>query len=114
MRYIVGMDKREKEPGFPVWDRGPDLYDVFLNLRREFYSVDLKAPAAIVLESRDEGMKVLALISQKQFQILEPGGYGVPVEHPDGSVWMEVQVCGIAVRWPAVKYAKEDGGYVWT
>lgn len=42
-----------------------------------------------------------------------PNGHAKAVEHPDGSVWMEFTVMGVAFRWPANRFAIEAGGYVW-
>lgn len=58
-------------------------------------------------------MRLLGEITQRAQLYFRPGEYGKPIEHPDGSVWMEVEVYGLKIRWPALKYALQSGGYKW-
>ena len=38
---------------------------------------------------------------------------GRPVDMPDGSVWMEITIYGLKIRWPALRYPVPQGGYTW-
>jgi hypothetical protein len=92
-----------------------DIIDALAQVSHVFRSLDLKVPEAIILKDHDEGMRVLHQLHQRtQFIVpMDSDRGGKVIEHPDGSVWMEAEVCGIKVRWPAMKLAKQDGGYVW-
>lgn len=79
--------------------------------RRAFVRAGLDAPTAIILSNRDDGMALLSSVSN---DLPADTAAPRPVEHPDGSVWMEVTIIGIAVRWPASKKAVQSGGFIWT
>jgi hypothetical protein len=96
-----------------------DVVDAIARIGVEFARLDLAVPAAILLKDHDQGTRLLAQLNRR-FELTVSAGsdrrgwpVGWPVEHPDGSVWMEVEVFGIKVRWPAMKLAKREGGYVW-
>jgi hypothetical protein len=93
-----------------------DIVDAIARIGVEFRRLDLDVPQAIILKDHDQGVRLLCQLHQRN-NLMIPFGSGLggkPIEHPDGSVWMEVEVYGIRVRWPAVKFAKREGGYVWT
>ena len=52
---------------------------------------------------RDSGMMVYKM----------PDAAYKPVEHPDGSMWMQAEFAGMKIHWPANRYATQAGGYVW-
>lgn len=87
-----------------------ELFGTILNA---FASEDMRPPVAVILESPQEGMRVLSALSNLQHMTLSDGAGAKPVEHPDGSVWMEITVYGIKVRWPAQRYALAPNRYVW-
>ena len=93
------------------------LLDAIRSTNRAFQQVNAAAPEAIILATNEEGMRLFCELQQMRswqpYAALEAGSFGKPVEHPDGSVWMEILVCGIKVRWPALKHALPNGGYVW-
>lgn len=93
-----------------------DIIDALAQVSRCFQSADLKPPAAILLADHDEGMRLLHMLHQMPYIVIPMGSDrgGKVIEHPDGSVWMEVEVYGIKVRWPAMRFAKPEGGYVWS
>lgn len=92
-----------------------DILDALMRIQYEFRKCDLEPPAMIALKDHEQGMRLLAQLHlMTRFVITSGSGReGKIVEHPDGSVWMEAEVYGMKVHWPAVKYATEDGGYVW-
>lgn len=92
-----------------------DILDGLARIRNEFQSIGLKPPAVLMLESHREGMAFLSEIRQSYTWTAEIGSpaLGSPVEMADGSVWMEVQVMGFIVRWPANQYATPDGRWVY-
>ena len=89
----------------------PDILNGIARIRIAFQAVNLKPPTTILLESHDEGMRFLSEIRQTNQWIAVIGSQdlGKPIEMADGSTWMEVQVMGIAVRWPANRIETPDG-----
>jgi hypothetical protein len=93
-----------------------DILDVIASVRSAFMSANMEPPAAIFLKSHDEGMRFLSAVRQQDRWTVVPGSpeLGIPIEMADGSAWMEVQVMGIAVRWPANRTAMPDGSWCYT
>lgn len=93
-----------------------DIVDAFAAVAAAFQRCGLKTPSVILLESREEGMRFLSLIRQQAnwCAVVGDGSLGKAVEMADGTIWMECKVHDIAVRWPAVKYAKQDGSWCWS
>lgn len=85
-----------------------DILDVFLLIRMELERHGFKPPTVIHLASHEEGVKLLAAVSQQDLLIYAPGTIGRPVETPGGAVWMEVEIFGMKIRWPANRYALEQ------
>ena len=91
-----------------------DIFDDILGIAHNFKRAGLRPPEAIILESHEEGMRFLAAVRQQDFMIYTmPDDKVKPIEHPDGSVWMEVSLYAMKVRWPANRVAMESGGYIW-
>jgi hypothetical protein len=90
-----------------------DILDGFAQMRETFMRSNLKPPTTMLLESHEEGMRFLGAIRQQDLCVIQIGSdrLGKPIEMSDGSVWMECQVMGIAVRWPANRYATPDGSW---
>ena len=89
-----------------------NILDAIYTARVAFLRANLSPPAAIILASREDGMRFLSAV--KQDNIIDSAlrsPYYNPVEHPDGSVWMEVEAVGMKIRWPANRRAMETGGY---
>lgn len=90
-----------------------DILDGIARIRIAFKAVNLEAPTAILLGSHKEGMKFMSELRGQLYWSAQVGAdaLGRPVEMADGSVWMEVKVMDIAVRWPANKIAIPDGSW---
>lgn len=93
-----------------------DILDGIARIRVAFLSANLKPPTTILLESHEEGMRFLSSVRQTSQWVAMIGSpdLGRPIEMADGSAWMEVQVMGIAVRWPANRTATPDGSWSYT
>lgn len=92
----------------------PDIFDSLYRVRTTFLSAGLNPPAAIVLKTHDDGMRLLSAIRDAPGMIYTvPSQYYKPIEHPDGSVWMEAEFAGMKIHWPANRYATQAGGYVY-
>ena len=92
-----------------------DIVDALAKISHCFRAVNLQPPAAILLSSHDEGMRLLWQLHQLEYIVVPMDSQrgGKVVEHLDGMAWMEVEVYGIRIGWPAMKLAKPEGGYVW-
>jgi hypothetical protein len=90
-----------------------DILDGLAEVRAIFMRANLKPPTVMLLESHEEGMRFLSSIRQSGAWIAVPGSpdLGRVVEMADGSAWMECTVMSIAVRWPANRIARPDGGW---
>jgi hypothetical protein len=92
-----------------------DLIDSLMRISHEFRSLNLEPPSAIILADHEQGMRLLGLLHQMKYMVLTVGTerLGKPIEHPDGSVYMQIEIYGMKVQWPALKMALPDGGYAW-
>lgn len=90
-----------------------DILDGIAKMRCAFLAANLKPPSTILLESHEEGMRFLTEMRQECNWVAMAGdpALGQPIEMADGSVWMEIKVMGVAVRWPATRYAMPDGSW---
>ena len=88
-----------------------NILDALYTLRVAFLRADLSPPAANILASHEDGMLFLSAVKQDTTYSELRSPYCNPVEHPDGSVWMEVEAVGMKIRWPANRRAMETGGY---
>lgn len=90
-----------------------DILDGLAQVRTTFLRHNLKPPTVMLLESHEEGMRFLCAIRQSRTWVVSIGSpdLGRVVEMADGSAWMECEVMGIAVRWPANRYAMPDGSW---
>lgn len=93
-----------------------DVLDGLAQVRATFKRANLKPPTVMLLESREEGMRFLSAIRQTNNWTAVVGSpdLGRVVEMADGSAWMECEVMGIAVRWPANRIARPDGEWSYT
>lgn len=93
-----------------------DLMDGIATIRRAFMAAGLEPPTAILLKNHNEGMRVLSKIRQSGTWTEVAGSprLGMPIEMADGSMWMEMRVMDIAIRWPANRVATEDGRWSYT
>ncbi len=90
-----------------------DILDGLAQIHLAFRRANLKSPTVILLESREEGIRFLSQINQKENWVAQVGSpdLGRFVEMADGSEWMECTVMEISVRWPANKVAMPDGSW---
>ncbi len=92
---------------------GEDILDALYQIRISFQKCNLEPPSAIVLSSHDDGTRFLAAMNGANLLLTFPNDAIKPVEHPDGSVWMEATFAGMKIIWPANRYATQSGGYLW-
>lgn len=89
-----------------------DFLSLLMKIRMVFISQNIKPPTAILLADNEQGMKLLSLLAGKNL-VFQPGQYGTSIEHPDGSIWMELDLFGMKIHWPAAKYELHDGSFKW-
>lgn len=89
-----------------------DILDGLVRIRHSFLAANLNPPASINLETHEDGMKLLSSVAQSNL-IFTPRDerLGKPVEMADGSIFMECELMGMKVRWPANKFASPDGSW---
>ena len=89
-----------------------DILIALYTVRATFLRANLSPPDAIILATREDGMRLLSALKQENIIYRESWPpHGKPIEHPNGSVWMEVEAVGMKIRWPANRCAMETGGY---
>lgn len=90
-----------------------DILDGFAQVRLTFIRANLRPPSVLLLESHEEGVRFLSEIRQQRTwsAVVGSGALGQPIEMADGAVWMEVEIMGMKVRWPATRYAARDGSW---
>ena len=89
-----------------------DILDALYAARAVFMRANLSPPDAIILASHEDGMRFMSAVKLANIIYSESWPpHGNPIEHPNGSVWMEVEAVGMKIRWPANRRAMETGGY---
>lgn len=90
-----------------------DILDVIATTCHAFKSANLKPPSVMLLASHEEGIDFLSAVRQEArwMAVVGDPSLGHVVEMADGSVWMELKVMDIAIRWPANKVATPDGSW---
>lgn len=92
-----------------------DFIEAIYRIRYEFLKEGLNVPKAIVLSSREEGLKLMnSLRAELQGRLMiNENTKGGPrlVEQPNGDVYYCISILGIEIHWPAVKVADRQGGY---
>lgn len=88
-----------------------DIVDAIAAFRVAFLQANMKPPEVILLADHREGMYLLSYLrdSCNWTATTDSGMLGKPVEMADGSVYMEIELMGMKVRWPANHYATKDG-----
>jgi hypothetical protein len=81
-----------------------------------FKAAGFEPPDCILLKNHEQGIRMLTQLREMPTMVYRAGDprMGKVIEHPDGSCWMQVEVYGVKIRWPAVKMALPKGGYIWT
>lgn len=91
-----------------------DIFEALYRIRTSFVAANLSPPSAIVLKTHEDGMRFLSAVRDSHGMIYTvPSEHYKPVEHPDGSIWMEAEFAGMKIHWPANVYATKAGGYVY-
>lgn len=90
-----------------------DIFDEIARFRTAFIANHLSPPDVIILKTRDDGLKLIHAIA-KQDRFYVPTDFLKEVMHPDGSVYMEFELVGAKIRYPANRQAMEDGSYKFT
>lgn len=90
----------------------PKIREEIMRIHVSFRKCGLKPPAAIHLASHEDGEAFLCECNEHARMVYYPGdpAFGAPVEMADGTVYMEVQVMGMKVRWPALQYKRHRDG----
>ena len=96
-----------------IEDSGVDIFNGIARIRLEFLRADLKPPTVILLESHKEGIRLLSSIRQSGdwSAVIGTADLGHKRTMADGSVWMEIKIMDIAIRWPANRIAMPDGTF---
>lgn len=94
-------------------DTGHDIVDAIAKFRVAFLRENMKPPEVIMLADHQQGMYLLSYLrdSCNWTATLGSAALGKPVEMADGSVFMEIELVGMKVRWPANRYALPDGSW---
>lgn len=90
-----------------------DILSAIAKMKYAFRAAGFEPPSVVLLSSHDEGIKFLSAVRQQCYWSAPVGSpeLGFAVEMADGSMWMEVKVIDVAVRWPANKIAMPDGSW---
>ena len=90
-----------------------DILDTITKVRVAFMEANLTPPTTILLGTHDDGMRFLSAVRQSNTWFAEARSpdLGRPIEMADGSMWMEITLLGIGIRWPANKRALPDGSW---
>lgn len=93
-----------------------DILDGIAQIRHTFMAIGMQPPTTILLETHEEGMRFISAVRQTSqwVSVIGSSAIGRPVEMADGSAWMEIEVMGIKVRWPANRTATRDGSWAYT
>lgn len=95
-------------------DTNADVFDALYRVRVAFKAAGLEPPSDIVLKTHDDGMRFLSAIRDAPGMMYTvPSQHYKPIEHPDGSIWMQAEFAGMKIHWPANRYATQAGGYVY-
>ena len=94
-------------------DSGADIVDAIAKFRVAFLRENMKPPTVIILPDHEEGIRFLIYLRDNSVWSVSIGSplLGKPIEQADGSVYMEIEIMGMKVRWPANRYAMPDGSW---
>ena len=93
---------------------GTTILEAIEVLSRNFTSVSMQPPAKLTLADAEQGQQLMLAIKQQLGQAVRlPDDAVLPTTDPDGSAWMEAQVRGIVVRWPATMGITSTGQVRW-
>ena len=93
---------------------GTTILEAIEVLSHAFRSAAVQPPAKLTLADAEQGQQlVLAIKQQLGRAVCLPDDAVLPAIDPDGSTWMEAQVRGIVVRWPAMRGVTLTGRVRW-
>ena len=93
---------------------GTTILEAIEVMSRAFQSAAVQPPAKLTLATPEQGRQlVLAIKQQLGRAACLPDDAVLPEIDPDGSTWMEAQVRGIVVRWPATRGVTATGRVRW-
>ena len=101
------------QPHLNVMPRNKSIFNATMRWIDDLRALGFDPPKTIILSSHDDGMRLLHEITELKYLTFRLGDldFGLPVEAPDGSVWMQIQVYGVEFRWPALRFAEKGGGF---
>lgn len=90
-----------------------DILDNLARVRTAFLACDMRPPTVLQLETHEEGVRFLRELRRQDAwtAVVGSGALGSVVECADGSAYMQVEVMGMKVRWPANRIATPDGSW---
>ena len=93
---------------------GTTILDAIEVLSQAFRSGALQPPAMLTLADAEQGRHLVLAIKQQLGRAVRlPDDAVLPTIDADGSTWIEAQVRGILVRWPATRGATPGGQLRW-
>ncbi len=87
-----------------------DIGNGILTLKRAFARAMMPGAVTIYVHNPEAGHRLMALLKE---HTVNPGVMSVagkPVEGYDGRAYMEAELAGTKIRWPAQFYAEHGGG----
>ena len=93
---------------------GATILEAIEALSHVFQSAAVQPPAKLTLADAEQGQQLMLAIRQQLGRAVRlPDDAVLPEIDPDGSTWMEAQVRGIVVRWPATRGVTATGRIRW-
>ena len=93
---------------------GATILEAIQVLSYNFTSTSMQPPATLTLAHAEQGQQMMLAVRAVLGRAVRlPDDAVLPTVDPDGSVWIEMQVRGIVVRWPATKTMAADGRAIW-
>ena len=76
-----------------------ELLEKLYQIRETFMGMNITSPLTIIIPNAKDGRRLACVLSYSPESLYIE--YEKPVEHPDGSVWMEIKFGEVYLRWPA-------------
>jgi hypothetical protein len=85
------------------------IFDALYRLSAAFQQEGFDRPEAILLPTNEQGMRFISWLHHHHGDVIHPPR---PWSDDDDKVWMEVELFGLKIRWPAREYIYPDGRVV--